>query len=86
MTSYLVEVTEYSLERGKLRRSLHGTWQDGQRQPIDYAVAARRAWMLNAAQGLMLSKGPRSHTLTARVVVAPEICNFTADTSLSQAA
>jgi len=68
--SWLVEVTEYSLERGNVRRSLHGTWHEGARRPIDYATAARRAWMLNAAQGLMLSKGPRSHTLTARVLPA----------------
>lgn len=70
MSGYLVEVTEYSLERGNVRRSLHGCTAEGGRQPIDYAQAARRAHMLNAAQGLMLLQGPRSHTLTARVVAA----------------
>jgi hypothetical protein len=73
MTGYLVEVTEYSLERGNVRRSLHGAWRDGRRQPLDYATAAHRAWMLNAAQGLMLAKGPRTHTLTARVVVGDDL-------------
>lgn len=70
MTGYLVEVTEYSLERGALRRSLHGTWKDGARQPLDYATAARRAWWLNAAQGLMFLNGPRAYTMNARVIVA----------------
>lgn len=68
MSGYLVEVTEYSLERSGVRRSLHGAWAEGQRQPVDYGRAAHRAHMLNAAQGLMLLQGPRSHTLTARVV------------------
>lgn len=72
MTGWLVEVTEYSLECGRIRHSLHGTWHEGHRQPIDYATAARRAWMLNAAQGLMLMRGPRSYTMTARVIPAPE--------------
>lgn len=70
MSGYLVEVTEYSLERGNVRRSLHGSTAEGARRPLDYAAAARRAHMLNAVQGLMLLQGPRTHTLTARVVVA----------------
>lgn len=86
MSGYFVEVTEYSLERGNIRRSLHGRFAEGQRQPIDYAVAAHRAHMLNAFQGLMFLHGPRSYTLTARVVAAPQFRDLAATDQVSRAA
>ena len=71
--AYVIEVTEYSLERSGVRRSLHGvTTYLGERYALPYHVAAHRAHMLNQVQGLMLSKGPRTHVLTARVVPAPD--------------
>ena len=64
---YHLEVTEYSLERGGIRRSLYKPFvTDG----WTFDQANRRAWHLNISQGLMLLKGPRTHVLTARVVPA----------------
>ena len=69
--AYVIEVTEYSLERSGVRRTLHGfTTYLGERYALPYHVAAHRAHMLNQVQGLMLLKGPRTHVLTARVVPA----------------
>ena len=62
---YHLEVTEYSLERGGVRRSLHTPFV---RQGWTFGEANCRAWGLNQGQGLMLRKGPRSHVLTARIV------------------
>jgi len=71
--TYVIEITEYSLKRSGVRRSLHGfTTYLGERYALPYHVAAHRAHMLNQVQGLMLLKGPRTHVLTARVVPAPE--------------
>lgn len=64
---YHLEVTEYSLERGNVRRTLHTPFVT---EGWTFDQANRRAWHLNISQGLLLLKGPRSHVLMARVVPA----------------
>lgn len=64
---YCLEVTEYSLERGGVRRSLHRPWEMA---GWSFALASQRAHWLNQVQGLSLTKGPRTHVLTARIIPA----------------